>query len=100
VQYVPYSEEYLRTHYKKIEAGSGRRYELDNLIGSGKGNPSYELLGVTRYWRYSRERMQRLLAEGRIVQPSEGAVPRYKRYLDEMPGVPAQDIWDDINAIN
>lgn len=100
---MPYSEEYLRTHYKKVEADSGRRYELDNLIGpggSGKGNPSYELLGVTRYWRYSRETMQRLLTEGRIIQPSEGAVPRYKRYLDEMPGVPAQDIWDDINAIN
>jgi adenine-specific DNA-methyltransferase len=27
-------------------------------------------------------------------------VPRYKRYLDEMSGVPVQDIWDDLNAIN
>ncbi len=44
--------------------------------------------------------MQRLYDEGRIVQPSDGAVPRYKRYLDEMPGVPVQDIWDDLNAIN
>src|SRR5207247_6432360 len=25
-----------------------------------------------------------------------GAVPAYKRYLDEMPGVPLQDVWDDI----
>ena len=44
--------------------------------------------------------MQRLYDDGRIVQPSPGAVPRYKRYLDEMPGVPIQDIWDDLNAVN
>jgi DNA modification methylase len=103
IQYAPYDPEYLRTHYKKVEEGSGRRYELDNLIGPGgsaKGNPSYEFLGVTRFWRYSRERMQKLYEEGRIIQPSPGAVPRYKRYLDEMPGVPVQDIWADVNAIN
>jgi site-specific DNA-methyltransferase (adenine-specific)/adenine-specific DNA-methyltransferase len=102
VQYAPYSTEYLQTHYKKSDP-DGRRYELDNIIGPGgasKGNPSYEFLGVTRFWRYSRETMQRLYDEGRIVQPSPGAVPRYKRYLDEMPGVPVQDIWDDLNAIN
>jgi len=103
VQYAPYSAEYLSTHYKKADPGTGRRYELDNIIGPGgsaKGNPSYEFLGVTRFWRYSRETMQRLYDAGRIVQPSEGAVPRYKRYLDEMPGVPVQDIWDDLNAVN
>jgi site-specific DNA-methyltransferase (adenine-specific)/adenine-specific DNA-methyltransferase len=44
--------------------------------------------------------MEALYRQGRIVQPSPGAVPRYKRYLDEMPGVPAQDIWDDLNAVN
>jgi hypothetical protein len=44
--------------------------------------------------------MEELLAKGRIVQPSPGAVPRQKRYLDEMPGVPAQDIWVDLNPIN
>ncbi|MDP1532493.1 MAG: DNA methyltransferase, partial [Rubrivivax sp.] len=45
-------------------------------------------------------RMAALHAAGRIIQPSEGAVPRYKRYLDEMPGVPSQDMWGDLNAIN
>jgi len=103
LQYAPYEAAYLQTHYRNVEAETGRRYELDNLVGPGgaaKGNPSYEFLGVTRFWRYSKKRMQELYEEGRIVQPSEGAVPRYKRYLDEMPGVPVQDIWDDLNAIN
>jgi adenine-specific DNA-methyltransferase len=102
-QYAPYDETYLKSHYKNIEEKTGRRYELDNLIGpggAGKGNPQYTFLGITRYWRYKESRMKELYSEGRIVQPSPGAVPRYKRYLDEMPGVPLQDIWNDINAIN
>jgi adenine-specific DNA-methyltransferase len=102
-QFQEYDAKYLETHYKNIEPETGRRYELDNLIGpdgAGKGNPNYEFLGVTRFWRYSKERMKELYNAGRIVQPSPGAVPRYKRYLDEMPGVPMQDIWTDLNAIN
>jgi hypothetical protein len=54
---------------------------LDNLTGPGgaaQGNPAYEVMGITRYWRYSRERMQALIAAGRVVQPKPGAVPRYK----------------------
>jgi len=67
--------------------------------GAAKGNPYYEFLGVTRYWRYSKERMQELYEQGRIVQAKPGAVPSYKRYLDEMSGVPLQDIWDDIQPV-
>jgi adenine-specific DNA-methyltransferase len=103
MQYVPYDEKYLETHYKTIEPGTNRRIELDNLTapgGAAKGNPNYEFLGIKRFWRYKRERMEELYKAGRIVQPSPGAVPRYKRYLDEMPGLPLQDIWTDINAIN
>jgi site-specific DNA-methyltransferase (adenine-specific)/adenine-specific DNA-methyltransferase len=103
LQYTDYEAEYLRTHYKKVDEGTGRRYELADLNapgGASKGNPRYEFLGVTRFWRFKQERMQRLYEEGRIVQPSPGAVPRYKRYLDEMSGVPVQDLWLDLNPIN
>ncbi len=102
-QYVPYDEKYLQSHYKGKDPVNGRRFELDNLTapgGAGKGNPYYEVMGVKRYWRYSYEKMQDLIAEGRIIQPSPGSVPRFKRYLDEMPGLPVQDIWSDVNAIN
>ena len=43
--------------------------------------------------------MQELVAAGRIVQTKPGRVPRYKRYLDEMPGVPLQDQWADIGPV-
>lgn len=101
--YQPQSEKHLAIHYGNMEPGTGRRYTLDNITGPGgaaKGNPAYEVMGVTRYWRFSRERMQQLIDAGLIVQPRPGAVPRQKRYLDEMAGRPLQDVWDDIPPIN
>ncbi len=100
--YAPYDQEYVESMYRHTEPETGRRYRLDNLTGPGgasKGNPQYEVMGVTRYWRYSRERMQELIDSGRVVQSRPGGVPSYKRYLDEMPGAPLQDFWDDIKPI-
>ena len=43
--------------------------------------------------------MEALINEVRVVQTGPGAVPQYKRYLDEMSGVPLQDLWTDIRPI-
>ena len=99
--FTPYDASYTDAFYKHVEP-DGRRYGLWDLTGPGgaaKGNPSYAVMGVTKYWRYSKEKMEELIAQGRVVQPRPGAVPRYKRYLDEMPGVPLQDLWGDIAPI-
>ncbi len=99
--YQPYTQEYVDSFYRYKDP-DGRRYRLGDITGPGgaaKGNPQYEFLGVTRYWRYSKEQMQELYEQGRIVQTKPGNVPAYKRYLDEMPGVPLQDEWDDIPPI-
>ena len=96
--YQPYDQEYINAFYRYSDP-DGRRYRLGDITGPGgaaKGNPQYEFLGVTRYWRYSNERMHELYAQGRIIQTKPGAVPAYKRYLDEMPGTPLQDVWDTI----
>jgi DNA modification methylase len=100
---LSYDEHYVASKYRYVEEGTGRRYRLDNITGPGgaaKGNPAYEVMGVTRYWRYSRERMGELIKAGRIVQTNPGTVPQYKRYLDEMPGLSLQDVWTDIDPIN
>jgi adenine-specific DNA-methyltransferase len=102
MQYQPYSEDYLKAFYKFQEPETGRRYRLSDTTGpggAGKGNPFYEFLGVTRYWRFKKERMEELYRQGRIVQTKPGTVPAQKRYLDEMPGVPLQDLWLDINTV-
>lgn len=102
-QYQPYDDEYINRDYRRIEPETGRRYRISDISGPGgaaKGNPYYEVMGVWRYWRYSQEKMDKLIAEGRIVQTKPGAVPQYKRYLDEMPGVLLQNVWTDISVIN
>jgi len=100
---TPYSPEYIDSHYPYTDPDTGLRYGLDNLTGPGgaaKGNPAYEVMGVTRYWRYSQARMSELIAEGRVIQPRPGAVPRYKRFLDDSAGVQLQDVWADIPPLN
>ena len=99
--YTEYDREYVENFYRFVEP-DGRRYGLWDLTGPGgaaKGNPSYEVMGVRKYWRYTQEKMSELIDQGRVVQVNPGAVPRYKRYLDEMPGVPLQDLWTDIRPI-
>lgn len=100
--YRPYSQAYIDRDYRRVDA-DGRRYRIDNLQGPGgaaNGNPYYEVMGVSRYWRYTKEKMEQLIREGRVIQTRPGAVPQYKRYLDEMPGMPVQNLWDDIPPIN
>ena len=100
--YLPLSDEYIGKSYRKVEEGTGRRYQLTDLSapGSGRrGHPVYEFMGITRAWRYNEEKMHRLLAAGRIVQTKPGRVPRYKRYLDESKGVAIGDIWTDIAPV-
>jgi hypothetical protein len=43
--------------------------------GAAKGNPFYEVMGVSRHWRFTQEKMDQLIAEGRVIQTSPGAVP-------------------------
>jgi len=98
--YRPYDEDYVRKFYRFIEPDTGRRYRLDNLANPNKNRPNltYEFKGVTRVWRWTRERMEKADREGRIVW-SPGRVPAYKRYLDEMPGTPVTTVWTDIQPI-
>jgi adenine-specific DNA-methyltransferase len=103
VRYTPYEQSYIDAFYRFSDK-DGRRYRLSDITAPGgakalKGNPRYEFLGVTRYWRFSKETMESLYREGRIVQTAPGRVPAQKRYLDEMPGVPLQDLWLAIKPV-
>lgn len=98
--YTPLSEDYVKIFYRYAD-DDGRRYRLDNMLepgGTAKENPFYEVMGVARHWRYSRERMQQLIEQGRVIQTKPGTVPMYKRYLDEIKGVPVGSLWTDIDS--
>lgn len=103
--FVPYDADALdeKTDEKySLHDSNGRRYQLTSLINpnSDRPNLTYEFLGITRVWRWTRERMKQAYAAGIVVQPSPGAVPRLKRYLDEQRGKPLGDVWTDIAPIN
>ena len=102
--YTDYSQEYIESHYRFVEEGTRRRYRKGDLTAAKPGgDTSYEWKGVRpyqgRYWAYSKAKMQEFENEGRLVYTRTG-MPEYKRYLDEMPGVPLQDVWIDVDPIN
>lgn len=57
-------------------------------------------MGVTRTWRWSRDRMMAAVEDGRVVQSAPGRVPQQRMFLDEQPGRLVGDVWTDVNVIN
>ena len=99
-QFQAYNQEYIESHYRRKDA-NGRLYRTDNLtaMGLSGGGYTYEWNGVTKIWRMPKEKMEELHKKGRIHYTKTGGA-EYIRYLDEMPGMPLQDVWDDIPPVN
>ncbi len=102
---IPYDlnnlDEKTKKQYSKVD-DAGRLYQLDNITDPHQHPPSnctYEVMGVTRKWRWTKERMQKEIEKGSIVQTKTGNVPRYKRYLDEQQGKLIDTLWVDINNV-
>lgn len=77
------------------------RYRLLPLLNPNDNRPNltYEFLGVTRVWRWTRERMEKAHADGLVVQLKPGAVPQYKLYLEDSAGRTITNNWDDIPQV-
>ena len=100
-QYIPYSEDFIETQYRYVEAETNRRYRSADLSASGLtgGRSVYKWNGITRAWRCTIETMRKYESDGRLDYTGKGLV-RYKYYLDEMPGLQVQSIWSDVNKIH
>lgn len=102
--FMLYNKEYIEDFYDRTDT-AGRKYQLTDLTApmqrASKGQ-IYEWKGYkpgpSRCWVYPIETMERLDAIGRLRYTGKGGV-RYIRYLDEMQGVKAQDIWTDIRPV-
>lgn len=94
-----YEEWYVERYYRYKER-NGRRFMSDNLSASGisGGGYHYTWKGKKGHWRCPETTMARLDSEGRIFYTVNG-VPRLKRFLDEMDGLPVQTLWDDIQSV-
>jgi len=97
--YQAYEPAYVEQYYRYRDE-DGRRFMSGDASAAGLsgGGYIYEWRGVMREWRHPEETMRRLDAEGRIFYTRNG-IPRIKRYLDESKGLPAQDVWTDLEAL-
>ncbi|MCJ7620991.1 MAG: restriction endonuclease [Anaerolineae bacterium] len=103
-QHTAYDGAYTDKFYRFVEPSTGRRYCSDNLTASGTREGSsgrtwhdIDVRSKGLHWKYTIERLDELDKAGRILWPKKtGGVPRYKRYLDEMPGLAIQSIVTDI----
>ena len=99
--YFPYDEEYKKKSNVKFCDIHNKEYVTTALHNSQpdvnpRMNLRYEWEGNKRQWYVSKEKMASLHADNRLVY-NKSNVPRIKRFLDEMNGIPLRDIWCDIS---
>ena len=100
--YRPYDDEYKKRSSAKQEE-DGRWYVTTALHNSQpevnpRINLRYKWRGHHKQWYVSEEKMKTLHKQGRLIYNKKN-VPRIKRYLDEMSGIPTKDLWTDISQI-
>ena len=125
--YQPYDEAYVEKNFRQMD-NKGGRHSRDSLTGPGttegsSGRPwqGYDPTVAGRHWAVpsvsvlpewfecpagfsemsTQERLDVLNAQGLIYLPKKkGGVPRFKRYLSVMQGLPVQDVFTDIDPIS
>jgi len=100
-----YDPEYVRRRFRQ---DAERPWKDADLTGSGIRHGEtgqvwrgFDVTAKGRHWAYPPTELERLDADGRVYwPPKKGAWPRLRQFLDELPGVPLQDVWTDIPPIN
>lgn len=104
-QYEPHAEEYVEKRYRH-SGPDGRLFREQTLVNPAvRPNLQYPHTarnGVTyphpaNGWKYTPGRMRELDEQDRLLYPTKSSgFPRLKNYLDEMKGMPVQDLWVDV----
>jgi len=84
-------------HVRRRKKNARWEADLDEEYKRPKPNVEYKEVRPYRgrYWAYSKDNMAIFAREGRLIHRETG-MPRLVQFLDDMPGVPIQDIWQDI----
>jgi len=107
--YAPYSPAYVAEHFVHQDE-DGRLFRRSDLVNPAvRPNLRYEYHASNgriykphrNGWKVSLEVMKQLDRENRLFFPAkEDARLRKKIYLDESPGVPLTDVWEDLPPIH
>lgn len=102
--YLPYDEEYEKKNSVKICPVRKQKYVTTAAHNSQPDvNPRMNLRylwnGHNKQWYLSLEKMKKFHDDDRLEYSKKG-VPRIKRYLHEMDGIPVRDVWSDIKNMS
>ena len=100
--FIPYSKEYIEKNYVKDE--NGRWFRSVSMNAAGQGEARYfgdKLLEPPSgtHWRWEQKRIDEAIENG-IIYFTKNGVPRYKQFLDDVEGLPVQDLWLDFKNIS
>jgi DNA modification methylase len=101
--YFPYDSDYKKNNNVKLCEIHNKEYVTTAIHNSQPDinprlNLQYKWNGHKKQWYVTKEKMKNLHDDNRLIYNKHG-LPRIKRFLDEMQGIPLRDIWTDINNI-
>lgn len=91
-------------NYRGNESKKGKRFKLENATWKGSKN-RFVWRGASpsskREWIYDFKGMEAALARGELYlrDPEVGSSRCVKRYLEDVKGIPLQDIWDEVGRM-
>ena len=106
--YTPYTQEYIDAEWRLLP--SGRYYKAENMLDPRNSMAEYDFHGTTARWRTNPEKFELLWnapqtevpnSHGRVKLGRNGKPIKRCRimFLDDMPGVPLQSWWHDIQSL-
>jgi site-specific DNA-methyltransferase (adenine-specific) len=107
-QYTAYSDHYLKSEWRELPSGRFCKYE--NMLDPQQTMAEFDFMGTVARWRTNYEGMMSLWnapqtevpnSHGRIKLGKDGKPIKRCRiiFLDELQGVPLQNIWTDITSL-
>lgn len=104
--FTEYDERYVRERFREDE--EGRSFKDSDATGSGvrhgeTGKPwrGFDPTDKGRHWAYPPAELEEMHERGDIFWPKKaGGWPRLKQYVEDLKGIPIQDVWTDVFPIN
>jgi len=99
--YIPYDDVYKQKlkwcEYNNMYYSTSAAHNSQPDVNP-RHNLRYEWNGHLLQWYVSLEKMQNLHDANRLEYNASG-IPRFKKYMEEMSGIPIRDLWTDITQI-
>ncbi len=101
--YFPYDEEYKKKSNVKTCNIHNKEYVTTAIYNAQpevnpRLNLRYTWNGHLKQWYVTKDKMEALHTDNRLEYNKDG-LPRIKRFLVEMEGIPLRDIWCDISNV-